>query len=148
MYTSQGPTEIYLLMSQTQQGRNSLDEWQNLVAEYFTSDASFRTQVWHHTDRNQSKDFEISATVLGRYFLEHFNRGVTKISVSLGSNQTETAVMSSDQVPAIFTYHLENGIQVSSNAPNKCLLCLRMLGCGERYPPANLHSTSEQVRHP
>lgn len=92
--------------------RANLSKWQGLFDHAFTPKGTFRVEVLH-PDTNQPKDFEISAAVLGRYFMEHCTNGVSRFQISIGGGQLETMI-AFNEIPTTFAYYLENGSQVWS----------------------------------
>lgn len=90
-----------------------MESWQAIIAEYLTEQCIFHVQC-HHNTLNQTKDIQICAPVLARYFQMHFASGVKRMQVSLGGGVQidQAGALNGDEIPTTFTYYFENDTQV------------------------------------
>ena len=99
-----------LTTSQVSEDRNNHQQWQQRVNQVFVPDGTFRTHA-SHQDGNHTRDFEVSAAVLGRYFAEYFRCGVKRMQVSVGGGELDNMI-GNNEIPASFAYYFNEGTQV------------------------------------
>ncbi|KAI6099147.1 LIM-domain binding protein-domain-containing protein [Pisolithus sp. B1] len=100
--------------------KHTLQFWENLVRDYFTSRAVMKITLWKDNQRVEAKPLEIGYSILPRFFLVTTQSGVKSMTLSLDGarerlvDQTHAVV---ECVTAVWTYKYTNGYTVTLRGP-------------------------------